>query len=85
MNTLHLKKKPIPDPSPKKQWTQLIGKRAELLTKPGHEITGFVEKYDAHVLTLTDTTVKRRDADEHERQKNPVHVACETIAVAIEI
>ena len=85
MNTLHLKKKPIPDPSLKKQWAQLIGKRAELLTKPGHEITGFVEKYDAHVLTLTDTTVKRRDADEHERQKNPVHVACETIAVAIEI
>ena len=85
MNTLHLKKKPIPTSTPKKQWDQLIGKRVEVTTKIGYVITGWVEASQAHVLTVIDATVKRRDSPETERQSMPVHIGCENIAMAIEL
>jgi hypothetical protein len=83
MNTLHLKKKP--ESAAKKQWDQLIGKRVEITTKMGYVITGWVETSQAHVLTVIDATVKRRDSPEIERQSKPVHIGCENIAVAIEL
>ena len=83
MNTLHLKKKP--EPTPKKQWAQLIGKRVEVITKIGYVITGWVEASQAHVLTVIDATVKRRDSPEVERQSKLVHIGCENNAVAIEL
>jgi len=83
MNTLHLKKKPTP--TPKKQWDQLIGKRVEVITKMGYVITGWAEATQAHVLTIIDATIKRRDSPETERQSMPVHIGCENIAMAIEL
>jgi hypothetical protein len=83
MNTLHLKKKP--ESPPKKQWDQLIGKRVELITKIGYVITGWAEGSQAHVLTVIDAAVKRRDSLEVERQSKPIHIGCENIAVAIEL
>ena len=85
MNTLHLKKKPSITPTPKKQWDQLIGKRVEVITKIGYVITGLAAASQAHVLTVIDATVKRRDSPEVERQSKPVHIGCENIAVAIEL
>ena len=83
MNTLHMKKKP--PPTRKKQWDQLIGKRVEITTKMGYVITGWAESSQAHVLTVIDATVKRRDSPETERQSMPVHIGCENIAMAIEL
>jgi hypothetical protein len=51
----------------------------------GYVITGWVETSQAHVLTVIDATVKRRDSPEIERQSKPVHIGCENIAVAIEL
>ena len=85
MNTLHLKKKLIPLPELQKQWDQLIGKRVEVITKIGYVITGWAEGSQAHVLTVIDATVKRRDSTEIERQSKPVHIGCENIAIAIEL
>ena len=85
MNTLHLKKKTVPESAPKKQWDQLIGKRIEVITKIGYVITGWAEGSQAHVLTVIDATVKRRDSLEVERQSKPIHIGCENIAVAIEL
>jgi len=85
MNTLHLKKKPSIAPTPKKQWDQLIGKRVEVITKMGYVITGWAEASQAHVLTVIDATVKRRDSPETERQSKPVHIGCENIAIAFEL
>ncbi len=85
MNTLHLKKKPTPTPTPKKQWDQLIGKRVEVTTKIGYVITGWAETIQAHVLTIIDATIKRRDSPEIERQSKPVHIGCENIAIAVEL
>lgn len=83
MNTLHLKKKHTP--TPKKQWDQLIGKRVEVTTKIGYVITGWAETSQAHVLTIIDATIKRRDSPENERQSKPVHIGCENIAIAVEL
>ena len=83
MNTLHLKKKT--ESPPKKQWDQLIGKRVEVITKMGYVITGWAEASQAHVLTVIDATIKRRDSPEIERQAMPVHIGCENIAMAIEL
>ena len=85
MNTLHLKKKTVPESAPKKQWDQLIGKRVEIITKMGYVITGWAEASQAHVLTVIDATIKRRDSPEIERQSMPVHIGCESIAMAIEL
>ena len=85
MNTLHLKKKTVPESAPKKQWEQLIGKRVEVITKMGYVITGWAEASQAHVLTVIDATIKRRDSPETERQSMPVHIGCENIAMAIEL
>jgi len=82
MNTLHPKKKS--EPTPKKQWEQLIGKHVEIITKVGYVITGCVEVSQAHVLTIVEARVKRRDSSEFERQLKPVHIGCENIALAIE-
>ena len=84
MNTLHLKKKTVPDLAPIKQWDQLIGKRVEVITKMGYVITGWAEASQAHVLTVIDATVKKRDSPEIERQSKPVHIGCENIALALE-
>ena len=83
MTTLHLKKKP--EPTPKKQWDELIGKRVEVITKIGYVITGWAEASQAHVLTVIDATIKRRDSPETERQSMPVHIGCKSIAMAIEL
>ena len=85
MNTLHLKKGPTLKPTPKKQWDQLIGKRVEVITKIGYVVTGWAEASHAHVLTIIEATVKRRESDMFERQSKPVHVGCENIAMAIEL
>ena len=85
MNTLHLKKKTVPESAPKKQWDQLIGKRVEVTTKMGYVVTGWAEASQAHVLTVIDATVKRRDSPEIERQSKPVHIGCENIAIAFEL
>lgn len=82
MNALHLKKEP--ESAPKKQWDQLVGKRVEVITKMGYVITGWAESSQAHVLTVIDATVKRRDSPLIESQSKPVHVGCENIALAIE-
>lgn len=85
MNTLHRKKAPTPEPAPRKQWDQLMGKRVEIVTKIGYLITGWVEASQAHVLTVIDATIQRRDSLEVERQLKPVHIGCRNIAVAIEL
>ena len=85
MNTLHLKKKTVPESAPKKQWDQLIGKRVEIITKMGYVITGWAEASQAQVLTVIDATIKRRDSPEIERQSMPVHIGLENIAMAIEL
>ena len=83
MNTLHLKKN-CARVSAKEAWEQLIGKRVEVITKMGYVITGWAEASQAHVLTVIDATVKRRDSPETERQSIPVHIGGENIALAIE-
>ncbi len=85
MKTLHLKEMPTSAPSAKKQWSQLIGKRVEIITKIGYIVTGYVENIQAHILTVIDVTIKRRDSIELERQSKPVHIGCENIALAIEL
>jgi hypothetical protein len=85
VNTLHLKKNHMPEPTPKKQWSQLIGKNVEVITKVGYVITGWVEVSQAHALTVIDATIKRRDSPEVERQSKPVHIGCENIAIAVEL
>ena len=85
MNTLHLKKKTVPESAPKKQWEQLIGKRVEVITKMDYVVTGWAEASQAHVLTVIDATIKRRDSPETERQSMPVHIGCKSIAMAIEL
>jgi hypothetical protein len=85
MNTLHLKKKAAQELTPKRQWDQLIGKRVEVITKMGYVVTGWAEGSQAHVLTVIDATIKRRDSPETERQSMPVHIGCENIAMAIEL
>lgn len=85
MSTLHLKKKSTPEPTPKKQWSQLVGKQVEVITKVGYVINGFVEVSQAHVLTVIEASIKRRDSPEVERQSKPVHIGCENIAIAIEL
>lgn len=85
MNTLHLKKTPMHEPTPNKQWSQLVGKQVEVITKVGFVINGWVEVSQSHVITVIDATIKRRDSSEVERQSKPVHVGCECIAIAIEL
>ena len=85
MNTSHWKKALNPEPTPKKQWDQLIGKRVEIITKIGYLITGWAESSQAHVLTVIEATIQRRDSSETERQSKPVHIDCGNIAVAIEL
>jgi hypothetical protein len=55
-----------------------------MITKMGCVITGWAEASQAHVLTVIDATIKRRDSLEIERQSKPVHIGCENIALALE-
>lgn len=76
--------KSLAKPHTSRQWENLIGKRYELILKPGHIVWADVTSIHAHTLTTSNARIQRRDAELIEICTGLVHIDCQNIAVAIE-